>query len=43
MLMKPESASNMVMVTEYTDVKRELDEEVERWEKASEALESLTQ
>lgn len=43
MLMKPENASNMVMVTEYTDVKRELDEEVERWEKASEALESLTQ
>ena len=43
MLMKPENASNMVMVTEYTDVKRELDEEVERWEKASETLESLTQ
>ena len=43
LLMKPENASNMVMVTEYTDVKRELDEEVERWEKASETLESLTQ
>ena len=43
LLMQPENASDMTMVTEYTDIKRDLDEEVERWEKASEELESLTQ
>jgi ATP-binding cassette subfamily F protein 3 len=43
LLMLPENASDMTMVTEYTDIKRDLDEEVERWEKASEELESLTQ
>ena len=41
--MKPENAANMTLVTEYTDTKRDMDEEVERWEKASETLESLTQ
>jgi len=43
LLMKPENAANMTLVTEYTDTKRDMDEEVERWEKASETLESLTQ
>ena len=43
LLMQPENASDMTLVTEYTTVKRDLDEEVERWEKASEELESLTQ
>ena len=43
LLMQPENASDMTMVTEYTGIKRDLDEEVERWEKASEELESLTQ
>jgi ATP-binding cassette subfamily F protein 3 len=43
LLMQPENASDMTMVTEYTSVKRDLDEEVDRWEKASEELESLTQ
>ena len=43
LLMQPENAANMAMVTEYTDVKRDLDEEVERWEQASETLESLQQ
>jgi len=31
----------MTLVTEYTDTKRALDEEVERWEQLSEELESL--
>jgi ATP-binding cassette subfamily F protein 3 len=43
LLMQPENASDMTLVTEYTTIKRDLDEEVERWEKASEELESLTQ
>ena len=42
LLMKPENASNMEYVTEYTSAKRKLDEEVERWEKLSEELESLS-
>ena len=33
LLMQPENASDMTLVTEYTTVKRDLDEEVERWEK----------
>jgi ATP-binding cassette subfamily F protein 3 len=41
LLMKPENASDMVLVTEYTQTKQALDEEVERWEKLSEELESL--
>ena len=41
LLMDPEKASDMVLVTEYTDVKRQLDEEVERWEQLSEELEEL--
>ena len=33
----------MTLVTEYTDTKRALDEEVERWEQLSEELEELSQ
>ena len=39
LLMVPENASDMVLVTEYTQIKQALDEEVERWEKYSEELE----
>ena len=42
LLMNPENASNMELVTEYTTTKAALDEEVERWEKLSEELESLS-
>ena len=31
LLMIPENASDMTLVTEYTSTKRALDEEVERW------------
>ena len=41
LLCDPKNASDMTMVTEYTDVKRCLDEEVERWEKLSDELEKL--
>ena len=37
-LCNPENASNMEYVTEYTDIKRLLDEEVDRWEQLSEEL-----
>ena len=42
LLMIPENASDMTLVTEYTSTKRALDEEVERWEQLSEQLEGLT-
>ena len=42
LLMKPENASNMEFVTEYTDTKKALDKEVERWERLSEELEELS-
>ena len=42
LLMKPENASNMEFVTEYTSTKKALDEEVERWEKLSEELENIS-
>ena len=42
LLMKPENASNMEFVTEYTSTKKALDEEVERWERLSEKLEQLS-
>ena len=42
LLMNPVNASNMELVTEYTTIKKALDEEVERWEKLSEELEQLT-
>ena len=41
LLMSPENASNMELVTEYTDLQRHLDEENERWVTLSEALENL--
>ena len=43
LLMNPANASNMEFVTEYTTVKKSLDEEVERWERLSEELEQLSQ
>ncbi|MBQ7420379.1 MAG: ABC-F family ATP-binding cassette domain-containing protein [Prevotella sp.] len=41
LLMVPENASNMELVTEYTSIKKLLDEEMGRWEKLSEELEQL--
>ena len=43
LLIVPENASNMEFVTEYTTTKKALDEEVERWERLSEELESINQ
>ena len=43
LLMVPENASDMTLVTEYTTTKRCLDEEMERWERLSAELETLTQ
>jgi len=43
LLMVPENASDMTLVTEYTTTKRSLDEEMERWERLSAELETLTQ
>ncbi|MBR1548226.1 MAG: ABC-F family ATP-binding cassette domain-containing protein [Prevotella sp.] len=43
LLMKPENASNMEYVTEYTTTKKALDEEVERWERFSEELENISE
>ncbi|MBQ8157748.1 MAG: ABC-F family ATP-binding cassette domain-containing protein [Prevotella sp.] len=42
LLCDPKNASDMTLVTEYTDIKRQLDEEVEKWEKLSEELESIS-
>ena len=41
LLCDPKNASDMTLVTEYTDTKRQMDEEVERWEKLSEELQAL--
>ncbi len=41
-LCQPENASNMEYVTEYTETKKALDEEVERWEQFSEELEKVS-
>jgi ATP-binding cassette subfamily F protein 3 len=41
LLMVPENAANMELVTEYTTIKKALDEEVEQWEILSEKLEEL--
>ncbi len=38
----PKNASDMTLVSEYTDTKRQLDAEVERWEELSEQLESFS-
>ena len=41
LLCDPKNASDMTLVTEYTDTKRQLDEEVEHWEKLSEEMEEI--
>jgi ATP-binding cassette subfamily F protein 3 len=41
LLCDPKNACDMTLVTEYTDTKRALDQEVERWEQLSEELETL--
>ena len=41
LLMVPENASDMTLVTEYTTTKAALDKEVERWEQLSEELETI--
>lgn len=41
LLCDPKNTSDMTLVTEYTDTKRQLDNEVERWEQLSEELEKL--
>ena len=41
LLCDPVKASDMMLVSEYTDTKRAMDEEVERWEQLSEELEKL--
>ncbi len=43
LLMKPENASDMTLVTEYTSTKRALDEEMEVWGKLGEEVEMLKQ
>ena len=40
-LCKPENASDMTIITEYTSIKKALDEEVGRWEETSLELEEL--
>ena len=40
-LCQPEKASDMTLVTQYTETKKALDEEVDRWERLSEELEKL--
>ena len=41
LLCTPEGAADMVLVTEYTNTKKALDEEVARWEHLSETLEQV--
>jgi ATP-binding cassette subfamily F protein 3 len=41
LLCDPKNASDMTLVTEYTDIKRAMDEEVERWESLSEEFEAI--
>ena len=40
-LCQPDKASDMTLVAEYTETKKTLDEEVERWERLSEELEEM--
>ena len=42
LFMQPEKASDMTLVTEYTSIKRKLDEENDRWLELSEQLEQMT-
>ena len=41
LLMIPENAADMTLVTEYTTTKKALDDEVERWERLSEELDTI--
>ena len=41
-LCQPDKASDMTLVTEYTETKKALDGEVDRWEQLSEELEKIT-
>lgn len=41
LLCNPDNASDMVLITEYTDIKKAIEEEEERWEKLSEELETI--
>ncbi len=41
LLCDPKNASDMTLVSEYTDIKRNMDEEVTRWEQFSEELDAL--
>lgn len=41
LLCQTEYASDITLVTEYTEIKKSLDEEIERWEQLSEKLEQL--
>ena len=41
LLCDPKNAADMTLVTEYTDTKRKMDNEVEQWEKLSEELDAL--
>ena len=43
LLMAPENASNMELVSEYTNLQRELDEENDRWLMLSEELEGMNE
>lgn len=43
LFMEPSNASDMTLVTEYTQTRAALDEEVERWERLSEELENMEQ
>ena len=41
LLCNPDHASDMVLITEYTDIKKAIEEEEERWERLSEELETI--
>ena len=41
LLCDPQNAADMTLVTEYTDTKRQLDAEVERWEELSMTMEEM--
>lgn len=41
LLCNPDHASDIVLITEYTDIKKAIEEEEERWEKLSEELETI--
>ncbi len=41
LLCNPDHASDMVLITEYTDIKKAIEEEEKRWEKLSEELETI--